>query len=71
MKKLLIVQPCIVQGGKVAERGDVVEADERTTYVLISSGRALDMDTKEARELKAEIDSEKEEAKSAAKGTKK
>lgn len=66
MKKLLIIEPCIVSGGKAAERGDVIEVDERTTYILISSGRALDLDTKEAKEIKAEIDAEKDEAKAIA-----
>lgn len=65
MKKLLIIESCIVTGGKIAERGDVIEADERTTYILISSGRALDLDTKEAKELKAELDAEKDEIKAA------
>lgn len=65
MKKLLIIQPCIGPGGKPLERGNVIEADERTTYILISSGRALDADTKEAKELAAEITSEKDEAKAA------
>lgn len=65
MKKLLIIESCVVTGGKTAERGDVIEADERTTYILISSGRALDLDTKEAKELKAELDAEKDEIKAA------
>ena len=65
MKKLLITESCVVTGGKTAERGDVVEADERTTFILISSNRALDLDTKEAKELKAELDAEKDEAKAA------
>lgn len=65
MKKLLIIESCIVTGGKTAERGDVIEADERTTYILISSGRAFDLDTKEAKELKAELDAEKDEIKAA------
>lgn len=65
MKKLIIIEPCIATGGKPVERGDVIEADERTTFILISSKRALDLDTKEAKEIKAEIDAEKDEAKAA------
>ena len=71
MKKLLIIEPCIVNGGKSTERGDVIEVDERTTFILISAGRALDLDTKEAREIKAEIDAEKDEAKAVKPATKK
>lgn len=65
MKKLIIITPCIGPGGKPLGRGDIIEADERTTYILISSGRALDADTKEAKELAAEIASEKDDAKMA------
>lgn len=63
MKKLLIITPCIGPGGKPLERGNIIEADERSTYILISSGRALDADTKEAKELIAEIQAEKDDAK--------
>lgn len=63
MKKLIVIQPCIISGGKSAERGHVVEADDRDTYALIAAGRALDLATQEGKEAKAEIEGEISDAK--------
>lgn len=71
MKKLLILEPCIVSGGLTAARGDVIDADERTTYILISSKRALDLSTKEGKAVQEEIAAEVAKAKPAAVSVKK
>lgn len=62
--KLLIKESCIVEKGKTAERGDVIESsDERVTYALISSGRALVETTAEAKVEAATIVEEKRNVK--------
>lgn len=58
MKNLLIIVPCIGPGGKHVARGALVEADDKDTYNLIAAGRALDFSTKEAKDVKAEIEAE-------------
>ena len=62
--KLLIKESCVVEKGKTAERGDIVEtSDDRVTYALISSGRALVETTAEAKVEAAAIVEEKRTAK--------
>lgn len=61
MKNLIIIEDCRANGKHVA-RGEVIEADDRTTYTLIAAGRALDLETKEGKQIKADIEAEKEEA---------
>jgi len=65
--KLLIIQHTVVKGGKIKERGEIHDTQvdpenrksDKEAFDLISAGRALDLDTEEAQEVKQTIEREK------------
>lgn len=65
--KLLIIETCIVKGGKIAERGsthdtgEVHRKEDSEAYDLISSGRAVALNDPEVPRLQQEIAAEKEQ----------
>lgn len=70
--KLLIIDGCVVKGGKtrspgdIHDTGDVAPAEDREAYELIASGRALAMNDKDTPAAQERIAEEKK-AKAAAK----
>lgn len=64
--KLVITQTCVGAGGRILDRGTIHDTraenkeDDREAYLLISSGRALQAETAEAKQFLAEFASTKE-----------
>lgn len=67
MSKLLIIESTVADKGRIVNRGDVIDADEATTYALIAAGRALEASTSEAKATAEIIADEKAKKPSAKK----
>lgn len=55
--KLLIIHTCVVEGGKIIEAGNLHDTrndnpeSDKQAYQLIASGRAIQADSEEAKEI--------------------
>lgn len=68
MKTLIIIQDTVVGGGAIKTRGEQHKTDnQKEIYDLVAAGRALDLSTKEGKEVAEQLE---EDAKAAAKAKK-